>query len=337
MSSTTSELTYSYQPPQAGCDITLRSSDGTTFHAHSLLLRLASPGLVALFADAPDFKTFELDDDAMSIALMLRFIYPPAVPGDLSIELLEKTLYIAHKYQVTGTITSVDLLMSSHSFDKGSLIRRDPVRTFCLAATYGLPRTRKASTEALHPGNFRFGDLGEIKSLANTCGSSASLVGLLGAHYMRIKKLSDLLLGENQSQILPDAPTDSGGPATACNIICYDEGEDAENESTEDESAESGDDQDEEYGSEENKAYKPTWFGYWTMIAFHELASRPLDECDYLFQTSVLDEFLLEQDTCGRCIELARTGLSQGAFLQWAQKTKRVIRATLEEIECLYN
>ncbi|KAG9089494.1 hypothetical protein FRC07_012329 [Ceratobasidium sp. 392] len=310
---TASKFTFSYQPPPGG-DISLRSNDGVVFCVHSLILRLASPRFESWFLANSQSAVYELSDDAESISLMLRFIYPPVFVDELPIELLGKGLHIGHKYEVGGIITAIDHIMS-HSLNKDGLIHSNTIRAFCLATIFRLPKTRAATAEALRPGYYNFSDPNEVTSLANTHTNAAGLIGLVGAHGIHIRSLSDLLFSSGQTKILPDTPHRGDGIIMACRD-CMD---------------------DERFEFEGYEIYKTSWFAYWSIIAFRALVSQPLGECDYLFQTPILDELLSTSGTCKACIVVTRTALNGGVFLQWAHKAKSVIAAALKEVECLHN
>ncbi|KAG9119963.1 hypothetical protein FRC07_004759, partial [Ceratobasidium sp. 392] len=57
--------TFSYQPP-AGGDISLKSSDGVVFLAHSVLLGMSSSVFSDMLSTASPSDVIELGDDAES-------------------------------------------------------------------------------------------------------------------------------------------------------------------------------------------------------------------------------------------------------------------------------
>ncbi|KAG9109147.1 hypothetical protein FRC07_008363 [Ceratobasidium sp. 392] len=312
---TTSESTFFYHPPSGG-DISLRSSDGTVFLAHSLLLRLGSSVFADMFSTATQSDVIELSDDAESISLMLRFIYPPVFMDSLSTALLEKSLCIAQKYDVSGITTAVDHILVTQSPNQDSLFRSEPIRAFCLAAKYGLPKTQKVIEEAIRPGHHVFCDPKEIKWLANAHPNSARLISLLGAHCMQAKLLSELLLGDRRWTIFPNVTAErcSDGQIMMCRRCFEDRGH--------------------EYGEETN--YAPSWFIQWTITAFLSLTSRPLAECNYLFEGSILGSISEDAGICHDCLSAAHAALDGIMFRVWARKVKAKIWSVIKDVECLY-
>ncbi|KAG8693561.1 hypothetical protein FRC09_010427 [Ceratobasidium sp. 395] len=198
----TFDSTFSYHPPPGG-DISLKSSDGDVFLAHSILLQLGSSVFADMFSTATQSNIIELSDDSESVSLMLRFIYPPPFLDNLPIELLETGLRVAQKYDIGGIVTSIDHILSSQSPNKNCFILSNPIHALCLAIEYELPKTRKTAAEAVRPGRFTFNCVDQIKLLAETYASAAGVVGLLGEHCIRTQCLSDLLLGQRKDILAP--------------------------------------------------------------------------------------------------------------------------------------
>jgi hypothetical protein len=201
MSSTEPSKTspFSFQPPPGG-DITLQSSDGVVFVAHSAFLGLASPVFGGMFSTATKGDTVELAEDAESIALMLRFIYPPAFLNDLPLPLLAKSLHMARKYNIDGIITTLDYVIS-HSLNENSPLRLDPVHTFDLAVSYALRETQKTAAKSIQ----QLRDTEDVTKFAKLLPNHASIIGLLGAQCVRIRVLFDLLVNLDKSWIAPIA------------------------------------------------------------------------------------------------------------------------------------
>ncbi|KAG8763430.1 hypothetical protein FRC12_008555 [Ceratobasidium sp. 428] len=311
-----SDSAFSYHPPPEG-DISLKSSDGVVFLAHSLLLRLASSVFADMFSTATQKDVVELSDDSESVSLMLRFIYPPVFMDDLPIELLEKSLHIGQKYDVSGIATSVDHILVSRMRTKDSFICSSPIHAFCLAGRYGLPKTRQATAEALRPGCFSFNDTKDVLLLAQGHATAAGPIGLLGAHCIRIQRLADVLFRNRQGVIFPSTIENDypEGRIMMCRR-CFDE---------------TG------YDFEVSKVYVPSWVVQWTITAFCDLTSRPSNECNHLFEFSILDTISSEPHVCPGCISAAHSALDGNLFRVWAKEARHRVNETLREVECLYN
>ncbi|KAG8694580.1 hypothetical protein FRC08_008388 [Ceratobasidium sp. 394] len=313
-----SNPTFVYQPPPGG-DISLKSSDGALFLAHSLLLRLASSVFADMFSTATHNDTIELTDDAESVSLMLRFIYPPAFMDDLPITLLKKSLSIAQKYDIAGIVTSVDHILVSYLSSKDAFIRSYPIHALCLAANYGLSKTHKAARETMQPGGFGFKDPEQIKLLVETFPSASSVIEMLGAHCVRTRSLLDLLLGSSQGTILPCARDDDGrGLAILMCGDCFNRPGCT-------------------FELDELQAYEPPWFPHWSAVAFYNISTRPFGECEHLFQVAILDAVTPGTGVCQDCIRAAREAEAGLAFDFWAHKVKVKVVKILSEAERLYN
>ncbi|KAG8682109.1 hypothetical protein FRC09_017010, partial [Ceratobasidium sp. 395] len=313
---TTSGSTFSYQPPSGG-DISLRSSNGDIFLAHSLILRLASSVFADMFSTATQNDMIELSDDSESISLMLRFIYPPPFLDPLPVGLLEKSLRIAQKYDVGEIITSIDHILVSQSSRGSGLTYSNPIDLFCLAVKYGLPKTQITAAEAIRPGHYTFESVSQIKQLAETYANAAGVIGLLGAHCIHTHHLSDLLFGP-QNILCPETEEDDyiEGRVMMCRR-CFDY---------------SG------YDFTVSGDYAPIWFARWTVLAFRDLSSKPLEECSHLFDFSILETMSLELNCCRQCLDAAHAALGGDAFRGWAQNTRDILSKRLHGgIEVLYN
>ncbi|KAG8681214.1 hypothetical protein FRC09_017674, partial [Ceratobasidium sp. 395] len=282
----TFDSAFSYHPPPGG-DVSLRSSNGDIFLAHSVLLQLGSSVFADMFSTATQSNIIELSDNSESVSLMLWFIYPPPFLECLPTELLETGLRVAQKYDIGGIITSIDHILSSQSPNKSCLIRSDPVHALCLAVEYGLPKTRKVAAEAVRPGRFTFKCVDQIRLLAETYASAAGAVGLLGEHCIRTQCLSDLLLGQRKDILTPYTAEHQyvEGKLMMCKR-CYD---------------------DAGYRFTASNGYEPTWFTHWTILAFRDLSSKPLAECGYLFECSILDKISSTSNNCQGCLIAAHT------------------------------
>lgn len=309
---TASPEPFSYEPPSGG-DVTLKSRDGVVFTAHSSFLTLASPVFAAMF-EAAQKKVFQACDDAESISLMLRFVYPPAFLGDLSLPLLKKALIMAKKYKIEGMLSTIDYIIS-HSFDANSMAKLDPVKTFALAAEYKLKSGQKAAAKSI--GLFR--DSGDFERFARSFPQHSSIVGVLGAQAMRTKALVKVLTSPRG--LIARPPTISwaeGGYLIDPDIAICDDcisklwGE-----------------------IEPDTEYFPDWMYRWAAMALGELVDKPLDKCEHLFHVSVLRE-IGDSYCCEDCVKAAREAQGGECFRSWAEAMKREVKDELEKFGSLY-
>ncbi|KAG9124829.1 hypothetical protein FRC07_010087 [Ceratobasidium sp. 392] len=149
-----------------GGDVSLKSSDGAIYVTHSVFLALASPVFAGMFSPAAQKDVVELEEDAESVSLMLRFVYPPAFLGDLSLPLLKKSLHMAQKYHIDGILTTVDYIIS-RSFDENISLQLDPIETFELASTYQLKTARRCLQNLSH--SFKITKTLNIEELEGVC------------------------------------------------------------------------------------------------------------------------------------------------------------------------
>ncbi|KAG9122224.1 hypothetical protein FRC07_001493 [Ceratobasidium sp. 392] len=132
------QIPFSFQPPPGG-NVSLKSSDGTIFVVHSLLLSLASKVFSNMFVSTTAADVVELTEDAEAISLMLAFIYPVVRPSIDTISLLEKAMLMAHKYEINGLETTLEQSCNQ----RRALICTDPIRAFRMAADYGFAKLRR--------------------------------------------------------------------------------------------------------------------------------------------------------------------------------------------------
>ncbi|QRW00825.1 The BTB (BR-C, ttk and bab)/POZ (Pox virus and Zinc finger) domain [Ceratobasidium sp. AG-Ba] len=309
---TESSTSFSYKPPPGG-DIILKSTEGTTFLAHSLLLGMASSVFAGMISTATQRDVVELSDDAESISLMLRFIYPPTFLQDLPLALVEKSLRIAQKYDVSGIITSIDHLIMFHPANGDGPVHSETIRMFCLASIYGLPNTRKATAMALRPGQFCFEKSGEIVPLAQTFPTASTAIGLLGSHCVQGRGLWDLLFGDELEKYLPVHLGDGTDDDLIMCSKCFEK---------------------RGYLHEAEMRYEPGWLVYWAVMAFGQLTTQPFDQCTDLFDIDSLSDIEHRPGVCHDCIEAART--AEFSFREWAIHMRTRIISILHDVELLY-
>ncbi|EKM47976.1 uncharacterized protein PHACADRAFT_109583, partial [Phanerochaete carnosa HHB-10118-sp] len=95
-------------------DVILRTSDGVDFHAHKIVLSLASSFFETMFSipqpassDPTERPVVEMVEDSKTLDCLLRYCYPVQDPFAPSLELLDSVLESAKKYDFTETIDLV--------------------------------------------------------------------------------------------------------------------------------------------------------------------------------------------------------------------------------------
>ncbi|KAG8715638.1 hypothetical protein FRC09_016456 [Ceratobasidium sp. 395] len=299
---------FSYQPPLGG-DVPLKSSDGVVFVAHSMFLALASPVFAGMFSPVVQQDMIELQEDAESVSLMLRFIYPPVFLGDLSLPLLKKSLHMGQKYDIDGILTAVDHVVS-RSFDESTPLKLDPVETFELASRYRLKATQKAAAKLIS--QLRDGE--DVKRLAEALPAYSGIIGLLGAQSLRVQALAALLGNLPPNLHAPKVGWEDGGGVMMCRE-CINR---------------------ELYSPRPGMRYQPIWLYCWAAIAQCDLIEKPFTECSYLFHVSILHEIEQLDGVCQDCIQAARDAGDGQVFKTWAQEMKDEVKAVFTRVESLY-
>jgi hypothetical protein len=99
-------------------DFTLTFDNGKTLHVHKLVLQLASPVFAALLSDLPDSRTLHLQEDPLSMHLLLSFIYPVTPKPSLTLRTANHVCKLADKYDVTAAVAPhiCSLFHTTYSF-----------------------------------------------------------------------------------------------------------------------------------------------------------------------------------------------------------------------------
>ncbi|KAG8747674.1 hypothetical protein FRC10_000217 [Ceratobasidium sp. 414] len=204
--SESADQNFSFRPP-AGGDVSLKSSDGTIFVVHSLLLSLASKVFSDMFASTTKADVVELAEDAEAISLMLAFIYPVVRPPVDTIPLLEKAMLVAHKYDVEGLAKSLE------QNQQRALIRCDPARVFRLAADYGFREMQTLAAMLIGSSKLDLLEVDGLLQFSKEFPGSAHIIGVVGAQGARARILDGLLTDSGPKRLLDDQRRDLVLPA----------------------------------------------------------------------------------------------------------------------------
>jgi hypothetical protein len=307
---------FSFQPPPGG-DVSLKSSDGVLFIAHSTLLSLASPVFAGMISTATQSDVVELAEDSESVSVMLRYIYPPPFLHNNSLTLLDKALHMARKYQVDG-ITSIIEYSLLRPLDGESPMHADPIRVYAIATAYDLSEIRKAAIKLAETRFCDFGTTKGVRHLADVFPGSATALGLIGVHSVRTKALIDLLVLVENDAIAPLINSDDPETKVMMCGPCF-----------------------EKLNLEMEDGvfwhnYRPMWLYGWGLMAYSSLTSKPLAECDHVFQVSSLDKLGELGKTCADCVNTVRSTNDGAYFEGWAQGVKSKIEKVFNDAETLY-
>ncbi|KAG8745676.1 hypothetical protein FRC10_007373 [Ceratobasidium sp. 414] len=313
---------FVFGPPPGG-DVSLRSTDGSVFCVHSVILGLVSSVFADMFSiGRPSGEEIQLDDDSESISLVLAIIYPSSVTPIIDkIDTLEKCLKIAQKYNIETITQTLDRDLS-----------RSEAQTRLIRSNDPLPLASKA----IMPRDIDFGEPAEIVKAAQEYPASAHVVGLVSAQILRAKILAEVFF-TFEDDFLPETYVvakyrqesefidGNGGGLMICDN-CAARLSDLRSSGS------------------RPLAYIPSWLYGWSRHAYDMLVAMPLDECKYLFEPSVLTTWVKDHmDACADCVEAAieaRTyfgGTPGEVFENWASKVRRILGKILEELDCLYS
>ncbi|KAG8704345.1 hypothetical protein FRC08_002285 [Ceratobasidium sp. 394] len=256
-------LAFSFQPP-AGGDVTFKSSDGTIFVAHSLLLSLASKVFSDMFGSTTVADVVELAEDAEAVSLMLAFIYPVIRPPIDTIPLLERAMLVAHKYE----IEVLEETLKQSSGQQRDLIRKDPVRVLYLANKYGFRETQTLAAKLVTQCDYDMTTVDGLLKFAKEYPEWSHVIGVVGVQAVRLRILSTISVND-----LRPRPDDEHH--MACNA-CWGNGSD-------------------------EWRRQPGWAKGWASSLTRALAHKLLDDCDSYFELSHLET--LRGSCCIKCIE----------------------------------
>ncbi|KAG8715637.1 hypothetical protein FRC09_016455 [Ceratobasidium sp. 395] len=300
---------FSFQPPTGG-DLLLKSSNGVVFHAHSVLLAIASPVFAGMLSTATKKDTIELAEDAESVSLMLRFIYPPMFLDNLTLPLLRKSLHMGQKYDITGIPSAIDYVLS-HSSDENYIFQLGPLDVFGLAISYKLKTTQGVVAKLIQqPRNHE-----DVMRFAKILPNHSSVFGLLGAHLVRTKSL--LALQEDLSIAVPMNPKGSiiYSELLMC-IACIERLP---------------------FPLLLGMHYLPPWMQSWGNLAIPQFIYEPLHECERYFEATILDKIARNEYNCLDCLNAGRCAGNGEVFRDWTRWMKGQVAEVFSSMGPLYD
>ncbi|KAJ1310447.1 hypothetical protein OPQ81_007180 [Rhizoctonia solani] len=190
VSRATSAARLVFQPPTGG-DVVLKSCEGTIFHAHSVLLSLASTVFAGMFDAASRADVIELAEDTQTISLMLAFIYPVTPPPISTIDQLEKIMLFSQKYNIRKMIDYVEKDIRPES----ELIHSDPIRLFRASIKYDFPTIKSFAIQAFRPKHCDVLSASGLAKIAKYFPDASSVIGLIGAQVVRSSLMPKIKIG----------------------------------------------------------------------------------------------------------------------------------------------
>ncbi|KAG9122222.1 hypothetical protein FRC07_001491 [Ceratobasidium sp. 392] len=307
-----SEPSFRFTPPAEG-DIAIVSSDGVKFLAHSNVLELSS----SVFADMLSIGTkseqaAELAEDAESISLMLAFIYAPDFLSIREFSLLEKMLNMARKYDIHGATKKLDDTIPEGAH--ANFISINPLRVFQLGTEYGLQNTSRIAAEAIQRQYRRFEDSEAINEFTKRFPDTAPLMAIVGTIGARAKVLHSVLY--NFDSGLPPLDSDiERDPDAWTDLMCTKCYKDIRFTTV-----------------YQHMIWRPHWLADWARLAFDELLSKDVDECNDLFEASVFSR-MRPNSSYPYCIK--EVSHRPALFNAWAENVKLKLNSELFKLELL--
>lgn len=308
-----------FRPPPKG-DITLRSSDGVEFQAHTAILSMASSVFDSLCVVGTNRDVVEVSENAATMSLVLRFIYPnkkmPIMP---SFEVLSLCLHAAQKYDLEGMLETIDDQLAMKTTSQ-SLAHQDPLRAYELALQYNLPNTRALATPLVITGAIDFSNPARLSELVQSH-PPASVIRLTATQSTRGKMLADVLFHFYKQPISPPPEHSDMFYKLSC-APCR-------------KWLESCDENPDRSGL--RKQNPPSWLLCWIDLAYGELLRAPLEKSDEIFECSIMARFKGKNNVCQSCIgDFQTLQYRKRIFNEWAQSVKSVLKQRLEAVQQLY-
>lgn len=320
MSEKSPEKTFDdiFRPPPGG-DVTLRSSDGVEFLAHSVILGIASSVFASLLVVGTNKDAVELSETADTVSPMLQFMYPNiASPTMTSIKMLSRCLRAAQKYDLGGMIETLDKEISTDTTAQ-SLIQIDPLRIHQLALQFNLPKAQVAAAPLVLTDKADVCDPSKLSGLVKNY-PSASLIRLAAIQGTRAKILADVLFHFYQYPIKPSVK-----PSMFYDLSCH---------------------SCQKWLGECKESSARTWFYYgsppswvlaWATLVYQTLLASPLEKSDHLFDAFILNKLEGADNVCQDCLRDFWTLHSQRTdFNKWAEVIKGVLKQRLESVHHLH-
>ncbi|KAF8603554.1 hypothetical protein BDV93DRAFT_606818 [Ceratobasidium sp. AG-I] len=307
-----------FRPPPKG-DVTLRSSDGEEFRAHSAILCLASSVFEGLCLVGTNKDVVELSESTETISLMLQFIYPNKKgPTMVSFDMLASCLLAAQKYDLEGMLETIDEQLASKTGPQ-SLVHQDPLRAYGLSVQFNLPDTKTVATPLVVAGGADFSDPSSLAELIQSH-PSTSVLHLTAIQSTQGKMIADVLLHFSRPPISPvQTYIFYNLSCAACRVWMN---------------------QCKTSNTRVGMAYynPPSFLLAWIEFAYETLLHTSLEASDQLFEWTVLRNLKNKSSICQDCLADFSTNESkQSIFGLWSNDVKKVLKQRLEGLQHLYS
>ena len=154
-------------PPDA--DVILRASGGKEFHAHKIILSLASPVFRDMFSvpqppstESSQLPIVDVNDHPEALEMFLKIIYPTRDPLINDIKTLASVLRLADKYDARGVLdVHTDYLPSTYS-------TLPPIQMYAILCACGREEEAGAATRRVSFASLRTLDSNPLLQLITT-------------------------------------------------------------------------------------------------------------------------------------------------------------------------
>ncbi|KAB5595492.1 hypothetical protein CTheo_1169 [Ceratobasidium theobromae] len=295
----------------SGGDLTIQSGCGVDFQVHSVILKLASPIFDSMVVVAATKDVVKLSENAKTISLILRFIYPgKKTPTMTSLDMASDCLHMAQKYDMSGVIKNLDEQIASNALPH-RLLSSNPMCVYQLAVQFDLRDTKIAAAQFVSVNQLDVCDPQAIPKLI--CNHyHPSLIRMVALQGARAKILSNVLFNFGKAPILPTSST------FYYDLSC----------STCQKSMDALD---------PSARTPPSWVLAWVRMVYDHLLVAPLKGADGFFRASVLLAFEGAGGICQGCFkDFLRFDKQRPIFEQWARGVEKVLKGKLEVLELLY-
>ncbi|CAE6406007.1 unnamed protein product [Rhizoctonia solani] len=235
-------------------DLVLKSVDGQEFRAHSLMLSLHSPVFADMFeigSHASD-EPIQLAETGDMVDLMLKFMYPRQSADVSSLEVLDKALHVAKKYELDDMYQRLrQQLLSDGS---PASVYTDPRKALGIALAHGFKKEMHLAAGLAHQ-NYDFTSVDGLLKLAESAPEAIPWIVVIGIPSVKSKVISEVLFNYSEHPMLPP------DLCKTCNA---------------------------QRAHQNGRHSPPEWQARWSHAVSAELLKRPIEDCKTFFDLPFL-------------------------------------------------